>query len=125
MREKRKKGWTSRWSRAEGTFRRPEAADYHCQSAGAKAGNSHTGRQYERAGYHRRSTEKALRELPDDMTVFIVSQRASSMMHADRILVLDDGRLVGSGSHAELLWLFRIPGNFPRVSLGRERSADG
>ena len=46
---------------------------------------------------------KALRELPDDMTVFIVSQRASSMMHADRILVLDDGRLVGSGSHAELL----------------------
>ena len=37
------------------------------------------------------------------MTVFIVSQRTSSLRHADQILVLDDGRLVGNGSHAELL----------------------
>lgn len=36
-------------------------------------------------------------------TVFIVSQRASSIMHADKILVLDDGELVGIGSHDELL----------------------
>ena len=37
------------------------------------------------------------------MTTFIVSQRASSMMHADLILVLDDGALAGAGTHAELL----------------------
>ena len=46
---------------------------------------------------------KALEALPGDMTVFIVSQRTSSLRHADQILVLDDGRLVGNGSHAELL----------------------
>ena len=37
------------------------------------------------------------------MTVFIVSQRTSSIRHADQILVLEDGRLAGSGTHAELL----------------------
>ena len=37
------------------------------------------------------------------MTVFIVSQRTSSIAYADRILVLDDGALVGVGKHEELL----------------------
>lgn len=46
---------------------------------------------------------KALAALPGSITVFIVSQRTSSLQQADRILVLDDGRLVGSGTHAELL----------------------
>lgn len=46
---------------------------------------------------------KAIRELGGEHTVFIVSQRTSSIQHADQILVLDDGRLVGSGSHEELL----------------------
>ena len=46
---------------------------------------------------------KAIRENTKDMTVFIVSQRASSIRNADRILVLDDGRLAGSGTHRELL----------------------
>lgn len=46
---------------------------------------------------------KALKALPGDMTVFIVSQRTSSLMHADKILVLDDGQLVGSGTHNELM----------------------
>ncbi len=46
---------------------------------------------------------KALRQLPGDITVFIISQRTSSIQHADQILVLDDGRLVGCGSHAQLL----------------------
>ena len=45
----------------------------------------------------------ALRELPAEMTVFIVSQRTSSIRHADQILVLDDGELVGCGTHDELL----------------------
>ena len=46
---------------------------------------------------------KALRALPGSRTVFIVSQRAASLMHADQILVLDDGRLVGQGTHTQLL----------------------
>lgn len=46
---------------------------------------------------------KALAALPGDLTVFIVSQRAASLQHADQILVLDDGHLVGRGTHEELL----------------------
>ena len=46
---------------------------------------------------------RALRELPDRPTVLIVSQRTASIQHADKILVLDDGRLAGTGTHEELL----------------------
>jgi ATP-binding cassette subfamily B protein len=38
-----------------------------------------------------------------DASVVIVAQRVSTIMHADQIIVLDDGRIVGKGSHAELL----------------------
>ena len=44
----------------------------------------------------------AIRKETEQMTVFIVSQRASSIRQADRILVLDDGKLVGNGTHAFL-----------------------
>lgn len=37
------------------------------------------------------------------MTVFIVSQRATTIRHADQIVVLDDGKAVGIGTHKELL----------------------
>lgn len=46
---------------------------------------------------------KAIEEHTDGMTVFIVSQRAASIMHADKIIVLDDGKMVGIGTHEELL----------------------
>ena len=46
---------------------------------------------------------KALREMEGEHTVFIVSQRASSVRGADCILVLDDGRLIGKGTHDELM----------------------
>ena len=46
---------------------------------------------------------KALRALPEKPTVVIVSQRTSSIRHADEILVMDNGRLVGRGTHDELL----------------------
>ncbi|MEF9894511.1 MAG: ABC transporter ATP-binding protein [Clostridia bacterium] len=46
---------------------------------------------------------KALSALAGETTVFIVSQRASGVMYADQILVLEDGRLAGVGSHASLI----------------------
>lgn len=46
---------------------------------------------------------KAIKELEGEMTVFIVSQRASSIRYADQIIVLDDGCMVGIGTHDELL----------------------
>ena len=46
---------------------------------------------------------KALRSMDSGATVFIVSQRASSIRHADLILVLDDGELAGKGTHDELM----------------------
>lgn len=46
---------------------------------------------------------KSLKELKGEPTVFIVSQRTSSIQHADLILVLEDGDLVGKGTHDELL----------------------
>lgn len=46
---------------------------------------------------------KALQDMKDKPTIFIVSQRTASIQHADRIVVLDDGAAVGIGSHEELL----------------------
>ncbi len=46
---------------------------------------------------------EALRERTKGTTVFLVSQRASALRHADQILVLDDGKLAGKGKHEELL----------------------
>ncbi len=46
---------------------------------------------------------KALKTLPEETTVFIVSQRAGTIAHADQILVLDDGQMAGIGTNEELL----------------------
>lgn len=46
---------------------------------------------------------KALKEMEHAPTTVIVSQRASSMMYADQILVMDDGEMVGLGNHEELM----------------------
>lgn len=46
---------------------------------------------------------KDLKSLPSDVTVFLVSQRTSSIRHADHILVLEDGKAAGWGTHEELL----------------------
>ncbi len=45
---------------------------------------------------------RAIKEDTRNMTVFLVSQRAATVKHADRILVLDDGKLAGAGTHKEL-----------------------
>lgn len=55
------------------------------------------------------ATERALsnavraRQKVKKQTVFIVSQRASSLITADKILVLDEGEIIGAGTHEELL----------------------
>ena len=53
------------------------------------------------------ATDAALRhslsELHGKTTIFIVSQRASSLRHADMIIVMDDGKIAGLGRHDELL----------------------
>ena len=46
---------------------------------------------------------RAIREMEGSPTVFIVSQRTSSIQHADKILVLEDGEMAGIGTHQQLL----------------------
>ena len=46
---------------------------------------------------------KALEEKTEKATVIIVAQRISTILHADQILVLDDGKIVGKGTHEQLL----------------------
>ncbi len=46
---------------------------------------------------------QAIRGMKDKLTVFIVSQRASSIQYADQIIVMDDGKIAGIGKHADLL----------------------
>ena len=50
----------------------------------------------------------ALRTLEGETTIFIVSQRASTIMHADKIIVLDDGEVAGLGTHEELLAICEV-----------------
>ena len=46
---------------------------------------------------------KSIKEMKNQPTVFIVSQRAASIQHADQIIVLDDGAMAGIGTHEELM----------------------
>ena len=46
---------------------------------------------------------KSIKEMKNQPTVFIVSQRAASIQYADQIIVLDDGAMAGIGTHEELL----------------------
>ncbi|MBR1471989.1 MAG: ABC transporter ATP-binding protein [Lachnospiraceae bacterium] len=69
---------------------------------------------------------KAIREMPDSPTTFIVSQRTASIMHADQILVLDAGKVVGLGTHENLMRDCDVYREIYRSQFGREaRPADG
>ena len=46
---------------------------------------------------------KALNEKISDATVIIVAQRISTILHADQIIVLEEGKIVGKGTHEELM----------------------
>ncbi len=54
------------------------------------------------------SLRKAIREMQHSPTILVVSQRTSSIQYADNIIVLDDGEIVGTGTHTELLQSCRI-----------------
>lgn len=66
---------------------------------------------------------RAISEDTEGMTVFIVSQRAASIMQADRILVMDDGRIVGNGTHGELLASCEVYREICYSQLSREEVA--
>ena len=67
---------------------------------------------------------RAIAGLEHSPTVVIVSQRASSMLHADKIVVLDDGNMVGVGTHAELLENCEVYRDIYRSQFPEEVSAD-
>ena len=67
----------------------------------------------------------SLRELDYNPTVFIVSQRTSSIRHADRIIVLDDGRAVGCGTHDELLTTCAVYREIYESQYKKEDAANG
>lgn len=66
-----------------------------------------------------------LREHFDDTTSVIVAQRISSVLQADRILVLDEGRMVGYGTHGELIQNCEIYREIYRIQTGREVTQHG
>ena len=70
---------------------------------------------------------KALSDNVKDCTVIIVAQRISTILHADQILVLDDGRIVGKGTHEELMKSCEVyqqiaKSQLPAKELGLEES---
>lgn len=67
---------------------------------------------------------KSLKQLGYSPTTFIVSQRTSSIQHADMILVLDDGKIVGKGTHDELLKTCEVY-NEIYMSQFKDKKAEG
>ena len=67
---------------------------------------------------------KSLKQLGYRPTTFIVSQRTSSIQHADMILVLDDGKIVGKGTHDELLKTCEVY-NEIYMSQFKDKKAEG
>ena len=66
----------------------------------------------------------AIRSLPEKPITFIVSQRTSSMLNADRILVLDDGEVAGVGTHEQLLESCKVYKEIYDSQFGGEVSSD-
>lgn len=66
---------------------------------------------------------KALREITGDSAVLIVAQRISTVLHADQILVLDEGRVAGLGTHAQLMKDCEVYRQIALSQLSREELA--
>ena len=71
------------------------------------------------------SLRKSLKNLDYKPTVFIVSQRTSSIRHADKIIVLDGGKMVGLGTHDELLKSCEVYREINNSQFGQEEAQNG
>ena len=71
------------------------------------------------------AVRRALGEEAADATVIVVAQRISTVMHADEILVLDEGRLAGKGTHAELMERCEVYRQIAVSQLSKEELAHG
>ena len=67
---------------------------------------------------------KAIRDMRNGPTTFIVSQRAASVRYADQILVLDDGQLVGQGTHEQLMENCPVYREIFHSQFGKERGSN-
>ena len=67
-----------------------------------------------------RQLRQNLKENIGDATVILVAQRISTILDADRILVVDDGQIVGSGTHRELLDSCPLYREIAELQLGKE-----
>ena len=67
---------------------------------------------------------KAIRDMHNAPTTFIVSQRAASVRYADQILVLDDGQLVGQGTHEQLIENCPVYREIFHSQFGKERGSN-
>ena len=67
---------------------------------------------------------KALKKKTGDSTVLIVAQRISTILHAEQIIVLDEGRIVGKGTHEELLKNCEIYKQIALSQLSKEELGD-
>lgn len=67
-----------------------------------------------------RQLRQNLKESIGDATVIMVAQRVSTILDADRILVVDDGRIVGQGKHEELMKTCQLYREIAELQLGKE-----
>lgn len=67
-----------------------------------------------------RQLRQNLKESIGDASMIIVAQRISSILNADRILVIDDGRIIGNGTHKELLESCSLYREIAEIQLGKE-----
>jgi ATP-binding cassette subfamily B protein len=69
--------------------------------------------------------EEALEHLAGETTTFVIAQRVSTVLNADRIVVLDGGQVAAEGTHAELMVSSPIYREIYESQLGDGGSADG
>lgn len=63
---------------------------------------------------------QAVRESFPDTTTILIAQRVSSVRHADKIIMLDEGRIVGIGSHEQLMHTCPVYRETARTQMGVE-----
>ena len=99
------------WSRARSPIRSAPACWQY-----SKASNFPTSKNHSKQG---REAEKT-----SNKTVIIVAQRISTILHADQIIVLDEGRIVGIGTHKELIKNNEVYQQIAMSQLSKEELED-